>query len=60
MDRERTGIRQRHIARRARRPPTWRSKRRARAADAGIDAGELDLIVCATTTPDETFPPSPP
>jgi 3-oxoacyl-[acyl-carrier-protein] synthase-3 len=24
--------------------------------DAGIDSGELDLIVCATTTPDDTFP----
>ena len=24
--------------------------------DAGIDAGELDMIICATTTPDESFP----
>ena len=24
--------------------------------DAGIDAGELDMVICATTTPDETFP----
>ena len=29
---------------------------RAALLDAGIDAGELDLIICATTTPDETFP----
>ena len=25
-------------------------------SNAAMDAGELDLIVCATTTPDETFP----
>src|SRR5690242_10240332 len=29
---------------------------RAALSDAGIDAGELDMIICATTTPDESFP----
>ena len=29
---------------------------RAALKDAGIDAGELDMVICATTTPDETFP----
>ena len=29
---------------------------RAALTDAAIDAGEIDLIVVATTTPDETFP----
>jgi 3-oxoacyl-[acyl-carrier-protein] synthase-3 len=29
---------------------------RAALTDAGIDAGELDMIICATTTPDESFP----
>ncbi len=29
---------------------------RAALIDAGIDAGELDMIICATTTPDESFP----
>jgi len=55
--RERTGIRQRHIAE----PGEKTSDLALRAArealtDAGIDAGELDMIICATTTPDESFP----
>ena len=29
---------------------------RAALADAGLSADDLDLIVCATSTPDETFP----
>jgi 3-oxoacyl-[acyl-carrier-protein] synthase III len=29
---------------------------RAALIDAGIDSGELDMIICATTTPDESFP----
>jgi 3-oxoacyl-[acyl-carrier-protein] synthase-3 len=55
--RERTGIRQRHIA-----LPTEKTSdfalgaARAALTDAGIDAGELDMIICATTTPDESFP----
>ncbi len=54
---ERTGIRRRHIAR----PGELTSDLALRAAeaalaDAGVGVDELDLIVCATTTPDETFP----
>jgi 3-oxoacyl-[acyl-carrier-protein] synthase-3 len=54
---ERTGIRQRHIA--AEGQPT--SDLALRAADrallaAGIAATDLDLIVLATATPDNTFP----
>lgn len=55
--RERTGIRQRHIA-----SPSEKTSdlalgaARAALTDAGIDAGELDMVICATTTPDESFP----
>jgi len=54
---ERTGIRERRIAA----PGQMTSDlaveaSRAALLDAGTDAGELDLIVCATTTPDDTFP----
>jgi 3-oxoacyl-[acyl-carrier-protein] synthase-3 len=54
---ERTGIRERRIAG----PGELTSDLALGAAreallDAGIDGGELDLIVCATTTPDDTFP----
>jgi 3-oxoacyl-[acyl-carrier-protein] synthase-3 len=55
--RERTGIRERRIAREGECTSHLAVEASRRAlADAGIDAGELDLIVCATTTPDETFP----
>ncbi|MEQ9125299.1 MAG: beta-ketoacyl-ACP synthase III, partial [Alphaproteobacteria bacterium] len=53
----RTGIRQRHVA-----APNERTSdlalRAAEAAlkDAGVDANDLDLIVLATATPDQTFP----
>ncbi len=55
--RERTGIQQRHIVRPGEKTSDLglQASRQALAA-AGIDAGELDMIVCATTTPDETFP----
>jgi 3-oxoacyl-[acyl-carrier-protein] synthase-3 len=55
--RSRTGIERRHIAV-AGETTTDLAVAAARAAllDAGMDSGELDLIVCATTTPDETFP----
>jgi 3-oxoacyl-[acyl-carrier-protein] synthase-3 len=55
--RERTGIRQRHIVRPGEKTSdlALQASRQALAM-AGIDAGELDMIVCATTTPDETFP----
>ena len=55
--RERTGITQRHIV-----ADGEKTSDLALAAsevalkDAGIGADELDLIICCTTTPDETFP----
>jgi 3-oxoacyl-[acyl-carrier-protein] synthase III len=55
--RERTGIRQRHIAGPGEKTSDLALGAARRAlAMAGMDANELDLIVCATTTPDETFP----
>jgi 3-oxoacyl-[acyl-carrier-protein] synthase-3 len=55
--RERTGIRERRIARDGEMTSHLAVEASRRALlDACIDAGELDLIVCATTTPDETFP----
>ncbi len=55
--RERTGIRERRIVRDGE-MTSHLAVEAARAAlkDAAIDAGEIDLIVVATTTPDETFP----
>jgi len=55
--RERTGIRQRHIAQPGEKTSDLAvGAARAALSDAGIDAGELDMIICATTTPDESFP----
>ncbi|HVW72533.1 MAG TPA: beta-ketoacyl-ACP synthase III [Rhizomicrobium sp.] len=55
--RERTGIRQRHIAAPGEKTSDLAlGAARAALTDAGIDAGELDMIICATTTPDESFP----
>ena len=54
---ERTGIRQRHIAGEGETTSTLATDAaRAALADAGIDAGDIDLIVLATATPDNTFP----
>ena len=55
--RERTGIRQRHVVAPGEKTSdlALQASRNALAM-AGMDANELDLIVCATTTPDETFP----
>jgi len=57
--RERTGIRKRHLVTEG--EPCSRlaevASRRA-LADAGIDPAALDLIVVATTTPDQVFPGS--
>ena len=55
--RERTGIRQRHIAADGEKTSDLAiAAARAALADAGIEAAGIDLIVLATTTPDETFP----
>ncbi|HKQ44079.1 MAG TPA: beta-ketoacyl-ACP synthase III [Rhizomicrobium sp.] len=55
--RERTGILQRHIASPGEKTSDLAiGAARAALIDAGIDAGELDMIICATTTPDESFP----
>ncbi len=56
---QRTGIRERHIAA----PGELTSDlalhaARAALADAGVDAQSIDLIVLATSTPDNTFPAS--
>ena len=54
---ERTGIRQRHIAGEGETTATLATDAaRAALADAGIEAGDIDLIVLATATPDNTFP----
>ncbi len=54
---ERTGIRQRHIAGEGEKTSDLALKAgEAALKDAGITADELDLVIVATTTPDETFP----
>ena len=54
---ERTGIKSRHIAGEGETTRTLGAEAARRAlAHAGIDAGEVDLIVLATATPDQTFP----
>jgi 3-oxoacyl-[acyl-carrier-protein] synthase-3 len=55
--RERTGITQRYIAGEGETTSTLATgAARAALADAGIEAGAVDLIVLATATPDRTFP----
>ncbi len=54
---QRTGIRRRHIAAEGERSSDLAAAAaRAALADAGRAAGEVDLIVVATATPDHTFP----
>ena len=54
---ERTGIKQRHIASPGELTSDLGTKAAKRAlAAAGVDASEVDLVVVATSTPDETFP----
>ena len=54
---ERTGIRARYIAGEGETTSTLATDAaRAALAHAGIDAREIDLIVLATATPDQTFP----
>jgi 3-oxoacyl-[acyl-carrier-protein] synthase-3 len=54
---ERTGIRQRYIAGDDETTASLATDAaRAALADAGLEAGDIDLIVLATATPDNTFP----
>ncbi len=54
---ERTGIRQRHIAGEGETTSTLATEAARRALQAsGLDSGDIDLIIVATTTPDNTFP----
>ena len=54
---ERTGIRARHIAGEGETTATLATEAATNALQAaGISAGEIDLIVLATATPDQTFP----
>ena len=54
---ERTGIRQRYIAGEGESTSTLATDAARRALEAaGIDAAQVDLIVLATATPDQTFP----
>jgi 3-oxoacyl-[acyl-carrier-protein] synthase III len=53
----RTGIQQRAIAGPLETTTTLAVEASRRALlDAGIDASEIDLVICATATPDRTFP----
>jgi len=54
---ERTGIRARHIAGEGETTATLATDAARKALEAaGMSAGEIDLIVLATATPDQTFP----
>ena len=56
---ERTGIRFRHIAGEGETTSTLATDAaRAALAAAGLEPGDIDLIVLATATPDQTFPAS--
>lgn len=56
---ERTGIRARHIAGEGETTATLAAGAARQALDAaGMSAGEIDLIIVATATPDQTFPAS--
>ena len=53
--RDRTGIRERRIVRDGEKTSDLAlAAARAALMDAGIDAGEIDIIICCTTTPDRT------
>jgi 3-oxoacyl-[acyl-carrier-protein] synthase-3 len=54
---QRTGIRQRHIAEEGETTASLgEAAARAALANAGLTASDIDLIVVATSTPDNTFP----
>ena len=56
---ERTGIRERRIAAKDEAlTDIARPAALAALADAGVEAGEIDLVICATVTPDMMFPTS--
>jgi 3-oxoacyl-[acyl-carrier-protein] synthase III len=56
---ERTGIRERRIAAKEEAlTDIARPAVKAALADAGVDAAEIDLLICATVTPDMMFPTS--
>ena len=56
---ERTGIRERRIAAKEEAlTDIARPAARAALEDAGVEAGEIDLVICATVTPDMMFPTS--
>jgi 3-oxoacyl-[acyl-carrier-protein] synthase-3 len=53
----RTGIRERHIVADGELTSTMGSAAaKAALADAGLEPGDIDLIILATSTPDQTFP----
>lgn len=55
--RERTGIRQRHLAADGEFTSDLAVHAARRALEsAGLEAGDIDLVIVATTTPDKTFP----
>jgi 3-oxoacyl-[acyl-carrier-protein] synthase-3 len=54
---ERTGIKERHIAEHGELTSTMGTlAARAALADAGLEPDDIDLIILATSTPDQTFP----
>lgn len=56
---ERTGIKSRYLAENGETTATLATDAARKALDqAGVDPGEIDLIVLATATPDQTFPSS--
>jgi 3-oxoacyl-[acyl-carrier-protein] synthase III len=56
---ERTGIRERRIAAKEEAlTDIARPAARAALADAGVEASDIDLLICATVTPDMMFPTS--
>ena len=55
--RERTGIRQRHVAAEGEYTSDLAvAAARAALANAGVEASSIDMIIVATATPDRTFP----
>jgi 3-oxoacyl-[acyl-carrier-protein] synthase-3 len=56
---QRTGIKQRHVAGQGETSASLGTQAaKAALANAGVDAGQLDLIICATVSPEMIFPGS--